>query len=270
MQRAIREKNMLKRLVGLCALILAFMAGNQVASAQTLDEIIKKGELVVGIDLTNAPWGFLDAQQEPAGFDPAFAKLVADKLGVKLRIERVTGPTRIPFLQSGRADVIISTLSVTAERAKQVWFTIPYAPNPLILIAPKDKSYKQYSDLKGARVAVPRGSPQDLTTSKNAPDAVMMRFDDDASAQQALMTGQADLLGGGLLVPGALNKMKPGQDYESKIVLNELYMSMAVKKGNSDLLQYLNTLIFLVKQSGELNQLTQQLLGVPAGNLPVF
>jgi polar amino acid transport system substrate-binding protein len=64
--------------------------------------------------------------------------------------------------------------------------------------------------------------------------------------------------------------MSPGKDYESKIVLNELHMSMAVKKGQSDLLQYLNTLIFLVKQSGELEQLTQQHLGVPAGNLPVF
>ena len=51
-----------------------------------------------------------------------------------------------------------------------------------------------------------------------------MRFDDDASAQQALMTGQADLLGGGILSPAALNKMRPGQDYETKIVLNELYM----------------------------------------------
>jgi polar amino acid transport system substrate-binding protein len=261
---------MLKKLFGLCCVAWACIAGSGMAAAQTVDEIIKKGELVVGIDLTNAPWGFLDAKQEPAGFDPAFAKLVADKLGVKLRIERVTGPTRIPYLQSGRADVIISTLSVTAERAKQVWFTAPYAPNPLILIAPKDKAYKQYADLKGARVAVPRGSPQDLAVTKNAPDAVMMRFDDDASAQQALMTGQADLLGGGMLVPGTLNKMNPGKDYESKIVLNELYMSMAVKKGQADLLHYLNTLIFLVKQSGELEQLTQQHLGVPAGTLPVF
>jgi polar amino acid transport system substrate-binding protein len=265
-----RENAMLKRLIGLCCVLLACMGVSQLAAAQTVDEIVKKGELVVGIDLTNPPWGFLDAKQEPAGFDPAFAKLVADKIGVKLRIERVTGPTRIPFLQSGRADVIISTLSVTAERAKQVWFTIPYAPNPLILIAPKDKNYKQYADLKGARVAVPRGSPQDITVTKFAPDATVMRFDDDASAQQALMTGQADLLGGGMLVPGALNKMNPGKDYESKIVLNELHMSMAVKKGQSDLLQYLNTLIFLVKQSGELDQLTQQHLGVPAGALPVF
>src|SRR6201991_4303844 len=183
-----REKAMLRKLTALCCIVMACIAGSRMAPAQTVDENIKKGELVVGIDLTNPPWGFLDAKQEPAGFDPAFAKLVADKLGVKLRIERVTGPTRIPYLQSGRADVIISTLSVTADRAKQVWFTAPYAPNPLILIAPKDKAYKQYADLKGARVAVPRGSPQDITTTKNAPDAVVMRFDDDASAQQALMT----------------------------------------------------------------------------------
>ena len=55
---------MLKRLAALCAVILALIAGNGIASAQSVDEIIKKGELVVGIDLTNAPWGFLDAQQE--------------------------------------------------------------------------------------------------------------------------------------------------------------------------------------------------------------
>ena len=117
---------------------------------------------------------------------------------------------------------------------------------------------------------MPRGSPQDQTATKMAEGATIMRFDDDASAQQALMTGQADLLGGGILVPAALNKMRPGQDYESKIVLNDLYMSMAVRKGSSDLLQFLNTVIFLVKQSGELDALTRKYLQVSAGNLPVF
>ncbi len=258
---------MFKKLLLVFACLLAAAPG---AVAQTVDEIVKKGELVVAIDLTNPPWGFLDDKQEPAGFDPAFAKFIADKMGVKLQIERVTSPTRIPFLQSGRADMVISTLSITTERSRQVWFTSPYAPNPLILIAPKDKPYHSYADLKGQRIAVPRGSPQDLTVTKMAPDAVMMRFDDDASAQQALMSGQADLLGGGILVPGTLNKMNPGKNYESKIVLNELFMGMAVRKGASDLLQFLNVQIFLAKQSGELDQLTQKYLGVPAGNLPVF
>jgi hypothetical protein len=64
--------------------------------AQTVDEIVKRGEIVVGIDLTNPPWGFLDEKQEPAGFDPAYAKLLADKLGVKLKLERVTSPGTYP------------------------------------------------------------------------------------------------------------------------------------------------------------------------------
>ena len=259
----------LRRTLGLC-LARRAMGWLRPAAAQTVDEITKRGELVVAIDLTDPPWGYLDEKQEPAGFDPAFAKLVADRMGVKLRIERVTSPTRIPFLQSGRADVVISTLSVTAERARQVWFTSPYAPNSLILIAPKNKPWKTYADLKGLRIAVPRGSPQDQTVTRMAPGATILRFDDDASAQQALITGQADLLGGGMLVPAALNKMNPGNDYESKIVLNELYMSIAVRKGNADLLHYLNTLIFLVKQSGELDEMTRRLLQVPAGDLPVF
>jgi polar amino acid transport system substrate-binding protein len=240
------------------------------AGAQTIDDIVKRGEIVVGVDLTDPPWGFLDANQQPAGFDPAFAQLLADKLEVKLRMERVTSAARIPFLQSARVDVVISTLSITAARAKQVWFTTPYAPNPLILIAEKSKLIKQYSDLKGLRIAVPRGSPQDIAVTREAKDAIIMRFDDDASGQQALITGQADVLGGGLLVPATLNKMDPGKDYEQKIVLNELYMAMAVKKGNFDLLQYLNTFIFLTKQSGEIDQLTRQHLSVPVGNLPVL
>jgi len=251
---------------------MALLAGvsMQPAAAQTVDEITRRGELVVAIDLTNPPWGFLDAQQQPAGFDPAFAALVAERLGVKLRIERVTSPTRIPFLNSGRADVVISTLSVTAERARQVWFTAPYAPNPLLLIAEKSKPWRSYADLNGVRIAVPRGSPQDLTVTRMAPGANIMRFDDDASVQQALLTGQADMLGGGILVPATLNRMAPGREYEGKIVLNELFMSMAVRKGNADLLQFLNTFIFLVKQSGELDELTRKHLGVPAGVLPVF
>lgn len=260
---------MKKRLLALCSALL-FALWLPSAIAQTVDEIIKRGELVVAIDLTNPPWGFLDAQQQPTGFDPVFAQMLADRLGVKLRIERVTSPTRVQFLQSGRADMVISTLSVTAERARQVWFTSPYAPNSLYIIAPKDKSYKSYADLKGLRIAVPRGSPQDQAVSKYAAGATILRFDDDASTEQALMTGQADVIGGGITVAIAMNKMQPGKDYEAKMTLSTLYMSMAVRKGNSDLLQFLNTFIFLVKQSGELEDLSLKYLTIPVGTLPVF
>lgn len=259
-----------RALLALAAFALVGLAAPQPSSAQTLDDIQKRGTLIVAIDLTNPPFGYLDEKQEPAGFDPAFAKLIADRMGVKLQIERVTSPTRIQFVVTGRADVVVSTLSITAERAKQVWFTNPYARNPLILVAPRSKPYRTYADLNGLRVAVPRGSPQDLTVTREAPGATMLRFEDDASAQQALLTGQADVLGSGITVPPVLNRMNPGQDYEQKIELVRLYMGMAVKRGNTDLLRWLNTFIFLTKESGELAKMHEQYLGIPLGDLPVF
>lgn len=262
---------MTKRLLLALMMLAAFaVARPGSVQAQTLDDIIKRGTLIVAIDLTNPPFGYLDSNQQPAGFDPAFAKLMADRLGVKLQIERVSSPTRIQYIVTGRADVVVSTLSITAERAKQVWFTIPYARNPLILVAPRARPWSSFADLKGLRVAVPRGSPQDITVTREAPGATLLRFEDDASAQQALLTGQADLLGSGITVPPVLNRMNPGQDYEQKIELVRLYMGMAVRRGNTDLLRWLNTFIFLAKESGELAKMHQEYLNVPLGELPVF
>jgi polar amino acid transport system substrate-binding protein len=64
--------------------------------------------------------------------------------------------------------------------------------------------------------------------------------------------------------------MDPGKNYETKIVLVELFMSMAVRPGSSDMLQWLNTFIFLQKQNGTFERLMQKYHGISVGNLPVF
>jgi len=262
---------MKKFLTTVLSLVLGAGLAAAPAQAQDLQDIIQRGEIVVGIDMTTPPWGYMNETQTPDGYGVALGQVLADSLGVDLRVEPVTGPTRIPTLLAGRADVIISTLSVTPERAAQVWFTNPYSGNPLVLIAPEASQYASYADLgAGVRIAVPRGSPQDQAVTANAPDATIMRFDDDAGPLQALVTGQADLLGAGILVPPVLNEMDPGKNYEVKIELSSLYMGMAVRPGNVNLLQYLNTFIFLQKQNGELDRISQQYLQIPAGDLPSF
>lgn len=240
------------------------------AQQTTVQEIIKRGEIVVAIDLATPPSGFLDEKQQPAGFGPELAKLLADGLGVKLEIARVTGPTRIPTLLAGRADVVISTLSVTAERAIQVWFTNPYAANPLFLAGPAAANFHSFDDLvAGTVIAVPRGGPQDQIVTAKAPKATILRFDEDAAAQQAMFSGQAALVGtGGPVIP-YFNKVDPGKGYEVKVVLSNLYQAMAVAPGNVDLLQYLNTFIFH-NQSGKLEELSQKYYKIPIGNLPSF
>lgn len=183
----------MKRLLGTAlAFVLGLASLTGVAQAQGTDlpDIIARGEIVVGVDMTTPPWGYLNDQQQPDGFGVAFGQVLADSLDVALRIEQVTGPTRIPSLLDGRADVIISTLSITAPRAAQVWFTNPYSANALVLVGPETVAVGSYDDITAEhRIAVPRGSPQDQIVTANAPQATIMRFDDDAGPNTALLTG---------------------------------------------------------------------------------
>lgn len=264
----------MKKLLGLgLSLVMAWTVSTAATQAQGTDlqDIIARGEIVVGVDMTTPPWGYLNDQQQPDGYGVALGQLIADALKVKLRIEQVTGPTRIPSLLDGRADVIISTLSITAERAAQVWYTNPYSANALVLIGPESNTVDSYDDITPeTRIAVPRGSPQDQIVTANAPNANIMRFDDDAGPLQALVTGQADLLGAGVLVPPVLNEMDPGKNYEVKITLSSPYMGMGVRPGNANLLNFLNVWLFLQKQSGKLNEVSEQYLKIPSGDLPSF
>ena len=261
----------MRRLLGIALSAVLGLGALAAPAKADLQDIIQRGEIVVGVDMTTPPWGYLDENQEPAGYGVALGHVLADSLGVDLVVEQVTGPTRIPTLLAGRADVIISTLSITPPRAAQVWFTNPYSGNPLVLVGPESIEVSSYEDIAdGTRIAVPRGSPQDQAVTANAPNAEIMRFDDDAGPNQALLTGQADLIGTGILVPPVLNEMDPGKNYGVKLELANLYMGMAVAPGNINLLQYLNTFIFLQKQNGTLEQLSQEYLQIPAGDLPTF
>src|SRR4051794_2688912 len=87
------------------------------ARAQTVDEIIKKGTLVVAIDTSTPPYASLDASMAPAGFDIDLAGLIAKSLGVKLEFVTVNSPGRIPALLTNRFDIVVSIFSITAERA---------------------------------------------------------------------------------------------------------------------------------------------------------
>jgi polar amino acid transport system substrate-binding protein len=264
----------MKRLLAWTVCLVLGLAGlTAAAQAQGTDlkDVIARGEIVVGVDMTTPPWGYLNGQQQPDGYGVALGGVLAESLKVKLKVNPVTGPTRIPALLDGRADVIISTLSITAPRAAQVWFTNPYSSNPLVLVGPKSLAITKYDDITGGmRIAVPRGSPQDQILTAKAPQATILRFDDDASANQALVSGQADLIGTGILVPPVLNQMNPGKDYEVKITLSVPYMAMAVRPGNINLLNYLNTFLFLQKQNGKLEEISEKYLKIPVGDLPLL
>ncbi len=166
------------------------------ASAQTLDAIKKKDSVTIGMLVDFPPYGTVDSSNKPDGYDADVAKLLAHDLGVKLNLVPVTGPNRIPYLLTDKVDMLVASLAVTPERAKQVQFSRPYSAATIVLYGPKKTTIKTPADLKGLRIAVARASTQDTALTAIAPPgAEIRRFDDDASAMQALLSGQVDAIG---------------------------------------------------------------------------
>ena len=242
------------------------------AAAQTIDEIIKRGKVIIGVNTTTPIFGLVGTDGQPEGYDPDVARLVGRYLGVTVEFVPVTGANRLPFLLTNRVDMVIALFGITPERAQQIWFSMPYAAEAATLVAPASRAVKTVDDLAGLRVGVPRGAMQDLilTPQAGARKINLMRFDDEATALQALISGQIDVVGTGLLVNRTLNRNDPGKNYEVKIVLRPLHFGIGIRRGQTDLLQWLNTFVYTIKNNGELDAISRKWRQLPLEVLPVF
>ena len=129
--------------------------------AQSIDEIKKKGEIVVGVKVNSPPWGTLDPTGKPAGFEVDLANEIAAKLGVKPNITVVTSSNRIEYLRQGRIDMILATMSSTEERRKVVAMINPhYFANSTNILLAHDAGVRDWAELKGKTLCGVQGSLQ--------------------------------------------------------------------------------------------------------------
>ena len=232
------------------------------AAAQSVADIKKKGEITIGMLVDFPPYGTTNAKNEPDGYDADVAKLLAKEWGVKANIVPVTGPNRIPFLLTNKVDLLVASLAVTPERAKQVTFSTPYAAATIVLYGKTSASIKTAADLKGQRIGVARASTQDVAVTKAAPEGTeIRRFDDDASAMQALMSGQVDAIGCSLTVAAQIAKRVPPNTFENKFNLVQQAMGIAMRPGQDELTKAVNDFVAKNTANGELNKLYQKWLG---------
>ena len=104
------------------------------AAAQTIDEIIKRGKVIVGVNTTTPIFGLIGADGHPEGYDPDVARLVGKYLGVQVEFVPVTGANRLPYLLTNRVDMVIALFGITPERAQQIWFSMPYATEAALIV----------------------------------------------------------------------------------------------------------------------------------------
>ena len=241
------------------------------ASAQSVADIKKKGEITIGMLVDFPPYGTTDAKNQPDGYDADVAKLLAKDWGVKANIVPVTGPNRIPFLLTNKVDVLIATFGITAERQKQVLFSNPYSTLTIYVLAPKSLNIKTAEDLKPVTISVARASTQDTAISAIAPAGTpLKRYDDDATALQALISGQVQAMGASNTILAQLLKDYPQLNIEPKLTLKEQANGMAFRKADTALAEFSNKFIAEIEANGELSKINQKWFGIALPKLPAM
>ncbi|MFG6488015.1 transporter substrate-binding domain-containing protein [Roseateles sp. BYS78W] len=241
------------------------------AQAQTaLDTITKSKTIKIAIPTDYPPYGFVGPDMAPQGLDVAMAQLIAAKLGVKTELVPVTSANRIPYLQTKKADLVISTLGKNPEREKVINFSAAYAPFYQAVFAAKSLSIKSWADLGGKSVAVTRGAMEDQELGKVAPSTLeFKRFEDNNATIAAFAAGQTQLLATSAAVAGNLMQRKPELNTEYKLLLKDSPCFVGVLKGEDALLAKVNQIIAAAKAAGELEALSKKWLGRGAGDLPL-
>jgi polar amino acid transport system substrate-binding protein len=237
--------------------------------ADGLDEIEKSKVIQIAIPTDFPPYGFVGTDLKPQGLDIDMGLLIGAKLGAKVELVPVTSANRIPYLQTKKAQLVISTLGKNAEREKVIDFTAAYSPFFQAVFAAKDIAVKGAADLAGKSIGVTRGAIEDQELTKIAPpSAEIRRFEDNNATVSAFVSGQTQLIATGASVAGNMMARNPNLNAEYKFVLKDSPNFIGVAKGEDRLRAKINDIIAAAKKDGELDKLSQKWLGRPAGELP--
>src|SRR5450830_1904805 len=235
----------------LSKLFLGLMAGALLISASavradTLDDIQKAGVLRVAVPQDFPPFGSVTADLKPQGLDIDVATLIAKKLGVKVDLIPVTSANRVPYLQTKKVDLVISSMGKNAEREKVIDFTAAYAPFFNGVFGPADQKVSGPADLAGKTIGVTRGSVEDLELTKIAPSGVTIkRYEDNNGTISSFLSNQVQLVATGNVIAAAIIAKNPPKKPETKF------------------LDKVNAILAEIKKDGELSALTVKWLGLP-------
>lgn len=215
------------------------------------------GKLVMVTEAGFAPYEYYDGE-EVVGVDVDIAKEIASAMGKELEIRDIAFDSLINEVQSGKADFAAAGLSVTPEREEQVDFTINYATSKQVIIVRQDNTeITGPDDVNGKTVSVQLGTVADMAVSEKEdyPDCTVIQQKKYLAAAEDVKSGKADCLVMDELPAQELVKENP----ELKILDEELFTdvySMAVQKGNTELLEKMNEVLQKLMDEGKIEEFT--------------
>ncbi len=170
-------------------LAAALLAG--VARADQLDDIKKKGEIVIGVLGTDEPNSFVDLKtREIVGYEVDIANAIAKKLGVKPVFKQLAVAARIPELQQGRVDLLAASLTHNKEREAQIDFSLTTFVTGQKVLVKNSSGIKDLAQLGGKKVLTVKGGTQEPNIRKAVPSVDVVTFETTQQAFLALQQGK--------------------------------------------------------------------------------
>jgi polar amino acid transport system substrate-binding protein len=192
-------------------------------------------------------FGTIGADGQHTGYDVDVANMLGADMGVTVELVPVSSANRIPYLTSGKVDLVISSMGVKPERAEVIDFSNAYAPFFWAVYGPADLPVSTVEDAAAYKIGATLGTLEETayTDAAGADATNIQRFDDQATTVQAFTTGQVDLIVTGNAIAAGIMSSHPEMNLESKIVLQQSPCHIGVRKGEDDLLKWVNAFIYV-------------------------
>ena len=185
----------MKKLYKIIAVIAVVAIAGAIFAACTkggnTDKEEAKETLVMATNAEFPPYEFHEGDKI-VGIDAEVAQVIADKLGMELKIEDVAFDSIIPGVQAGKYDMGMAGMTVTEDRLKSVNFSTSYAKGVQSVIVPEDSDIASIDDLKGKKIGVQTSTTGDIYATGDYGEENITRYDNGAVAVQALLSGKVD------------------------------------------------------------------------------
>ena len=211
-----------------------------IVKARTVQEIKDSGVIRIGVFTDKAPFGYIDENGKNQGYDVYFTDRLAKDLGVNVEYISLDPASRVEYAETGKADIVAANFTVTPERAEKVDFSLPYMKVSLGVVSPDGAVIKSVEELKDKTLIVSKGTTAEYYFSKNHPEVKLQKYDSYADAYNALLDGRGDAFSTDNTEVLAWAKSNPGFTVGIESLGDVDTIAVAVQKGNTDLLDWIN------------------------------
>ena len=218
-----------------------------------LEKIKEDGVIRIGVFSDKPPFGYVDENGENQGYDIYLAKRLAKDLFAdesKVEFVLVEAANRVEYLESNKVDIILANFTVTDERKEKVDFADPYMKVALGVVSSDKTPIKSVDELKGKTLLVNKGTTAESYFTTNYPDIELVKFEQNTETFAALLDGRGDALAHDNTLLFAWAKENPGYTTYISELGNQDAIAPAVKKGNTELLNWLNEEIESLTKEG--------------------